>query len=115
MTVGATGQGMVAGDLVNTASRLQAAAPPGAVLVGEATYRAAGDAIAFEPAGDQILKGKVVPVAAWRATTVIGKVRGAGRERVRRAAVRRPGRRVRGDQGAPPRDEQETDGRASSR
>ncbi len=41
VTVGATGQGMVAGDLVNTAARLQAVAPPGAVLVGEATARAA--------------------------------------------------------------------------
>jgi class 3 adenylate cyclase len=42
---------MVAGDLVNTASRLQAVAPPGAVLVGEATERAANRAILFEPAG----------------------------------------------------------------
>ena len=40
MTLGAVGQGMVAGDLVNTASRLQSVAPPGTVLVGEATYRA---------------------------------------------------------------------------
>src|SRR3990170_3190155 len=39
VTVGASGQGMVAGDLVNTASRLQSAAPPGSVLVGEATWR----------------------------------------------------------------------------
>ena len=37
MTIGATGQGMVAGDLVNTASRLQSARHPGTVLVGEAT------------------------------------------------------------------------------
>ena len=41
VTLGATGQGMVAGDLVNTASRLQSVAPPGTVLVGEATQRAA--------------------------------------------------------------------------
>ena len=41
VTIGATNQGMVAGDLVNTASRLQAVAPPGTVLVGEATLRAA--------------------------------------------------------------------------
>src|SRR6266852_4458196 len=60
--VGAAGQGMVAGDLVNTASRLQAAAPPGAVLVGEATRQGAGAAIAFEAAGEATLKGKASPV-----------------------------------------------------
>ena len=37
MTLGAQGQGLVAGDLVNTASRLQGVALPGTVLVGEAT------------------------------------------------------------------------------
>src|SRR5437660_690899 len=35
VTLGAEGEGMVAGDLVNTASRLQALAPPGGVFVGE--------------------------------------------------------------------------------
>ena len=40
VTIGAEGQGMVAGDLVNTASRVQASAQPGTVLVGEATRRA---------------------------------------------------------------------------
>ena len=44
VTIGATGQGMVAGDLVNTASRLQSAAEPGWVLVGEETFRASADA-----------------------------------------------------------------------
>ncbi len=77
--VGAQGQGMVAGDLVNTASRLQAAAPPGTVLVGEATRRAAGEAIAFEPAGEQLLRGKTAPVPAWRAIRVVAGRRGAGR------------------------------------
>ena len=41
VTMGAVGQGMVAGDLVNTASRLQSVAAPGTVLVGESTQRAA--------------------------------------------------------------------------
>ena len=40
VTLGATGEGMVAGDLVNTASRIQSAADPGAVYVGESTRRA---------------------------------------------------------------------------
>ncbi|MBA3739804.1 MAG: zinc ribbon domain-containing protein, partial [Chloroflexi bacterium] len=58
VTLGATNQGMVAGDLVNTASRLQSVAPPGTVLVGESTMQAASGAIAFEPAGEQLLKGR---------------------------------------------------------
>jgi class 3 adenylate cyclase len=61
VAIGAVGQGMVAGDLVNTASRLQSVAPPGTVLVGEATKRAASGAIVFEEAGDQLLKGKAAP------------------------------------------------------
>jgi class 3 adenylate cyclase/tetratricopeptide (TPR) repeat protein len=73
VTIGATNQGMVAGDLVNTASRLQSAAAPGSVLVGEATQRAAAAAIAFEPAGEQHLKGKVAPVPAWQAIRVVAE------------------------------------------
>jgi class 3 adenylate cyclase len=79
VTVGASGQGMVAGDLVNTASRLQSVAPPGTVLVGEATYRAANRAISFEPAGEQLLKGKESPVEAWRAVAVVSLRGGTGR------------------------------------
>ena len=44
---------MVAGDLVNTAARLQSAAAPGTVLVGEATQQATSGAIAYEAAGEQ--------------------------------------------------------------
>ncbi len=77
VTMGAQGQGMVAGDLVNTASRLQSVAPPGAVLVGDTTRRAAGRAIAFEAAGEQLLKGKAAPVVAFRAVRVVGE-RGGG-------------------------------------
>jgi len=79
VTIGATNQGMVAGDLVNTASRLQSVAPPSTVLVGEATFRAASAAIQFEPAGEQVLKGKAAPVPAWRALRVIAERGGRGR------------------------------------
>ena len=79
VTVGAVGQGLVAGDLVNTASRLQGAAASGTVLVGEATERAANRAIVFERAGDQVLKGKAEPVAAWRAVRVVAERGGRGR------------------------------------
>ena len=67
VTVGAVNQGLVAGDLVNTAARLQSMAPPGAVLVGDTTRLAAALAIEFEPAGEQLLKGKSSPVPASRA------------------------------------------------
>ena len=73
VTLGAVGQGMVAGDIVNTASRLQSVAAPGAVLVGEATRRAAAGAVAFEPAGNQAVKGKAAPVPAWRALRVVAE------------------------------------------
>jgi class 3 adenylate cyclase/tetratricopeptide (TPR) repeat protein len=79
VTLGATNQGLVAGDLVNTAARLQSVAAAGNVLVGEATQRAAGRAIAFEPAGEQELKGKSGPVPAWRAMRVVAQVGGRNR------------------------------------
>ena len=69
---------MVAGDLVNTASRLQSVAPPGTVIVGEGTYRAASEAIVFEPAGEHTLKGKATPVPAFTALRVVAQ---AARER----------------------------------
>ena len=49
VTIGAEGQGMVAGDLVNTASRIQSGAPPGAVYVGETTRRTTDAAIVCTP------------------------------------------------------------------
>ncbi len=79
VTLGATNQGMVAGDLVNTAARLQGVADPGTVLVGEATRRAAESAIVFEPIGDHSLKGKTSPVPAWQALRVVAQRGGHGR------------------------------------
>jgi class 3 adenylate cyclase/tetratricopeptide (TPR) repeat protein len=80
--VGDASQGMVTGDLVNTASRLQSAAEPGSVLVGESTYRTAARAIAFEEVGALSLKGKDEPVPAWRAVRILAQVGGAGRSDV---------------------------------
>jgi tetratricopeptide (TPR) repeat protein len=73
----ADGQGMVAGDMVNTASRIQSAAEPGTVLTGDSTRRASEAAIIFEPAGLHELKGKQEPVALFRAVRVIGGRGGA--------------------------------------
>src|SRR5439155_10719079 len=51
----------------------------GTVLVGDATYRAASRAVAFEDAGELTLKGKDESVHAWRALRVVGERGGAGR------------------------------------
>jgi class 3 adenylate cyclase/tetratricopeptide (TPR) repeat protein len=66
VTLDVDGEGMVTGDLVNTASRLQEASPAGTLLVDDATRRAAGDTLRFEEAGQHSLKGKAMPVTAWR-------------------------------------------------
>jgi class 3 adenylate cyclase/tetratricopeptide (TPR) repeat protein len=79
VTLGAEGQGMVTGDLVNTASRLQAAAEPGTVLVGESTKRASEAAIVYEDAGTHELKGKQEPLRLWRVTRVVAGRGGEGR------------------------------------
>ena len=79
VTLGAEGQGMVAGDLVNTASRIQSAADPGTVLVGEATKRASEAAIAYEDGGEHELKGKSESAHLWRALRVVANRGGEGR------------------------------------
>jgi class 3 adenylate cyclase/predicted ATPase len=79
VTIGAQGEGMVAGDLVNAASRIQSAAEPGSVLVGDATRRASEAAISYEDAGLHPLKGKAEPVRLHRAIRVIAARRGEGR------------------------------------
>jgi class 3 adenylate cyclase/tetratricopeptide (TPR) repeat protein len=79
VTVGAVGQGLVAGDLVNTASRIQGAAPPGGVFVDETTRRVTEAAIVSEPAGAHNLKGKPELVPLWRALRVTAARRGVGR------------------------------------
>jgi class 3 adenylate cyclase len=63
----ALGEAMVAGDVVNTASRLQQHAPVGEIVVGEETYHATRSAIEYEPVEAVTAKGKTEPIAVWRA------------------------------------------------
>jgi class 3 adenylate cyclase/predicted ATPase len=76
VNLAAVGEGMVAGDLVNTASRIQSVAEPGSVFVGEATRRASERAIAYEEAGSHELKGKDGETRLWRALRVVSGVGG---------------------------------------
>jgi class 3 adenylate cyclase len=61
------GEAMVAGDVVNTASRLQSQAPVNGILVGAETYACTRDVITFEPVEPIQAKGKADPVPAWQA------------------------------------------------
>jgi class 3 adenylate cyclase/tetratricopeptide (TPR) repeat protein len=79
VTVGATAEGMVAGDAVNTASRVQSVAEPGRVWVDETTRGLSSAAITFEDAGKHALKGKVEPLQLWRAGIVVAEVGGGQR------------------------------------
>jgi class 3 adenylate cyclase/tetratricopeptide (TPR) repeat protein len=98
----AEGEGMASGDVVNTAARLQSAAPVFGVLVGETTQRATRHAIEYREAEPVQAKGKAEPVRAWEAidarsrlgTEVLDHAEGAlvGREReldVLRSALER--------------------------
>ena len=58
---------LATGDVVNTASRLQSAAPAGRVIVGSETHRATRHAIHYEETEAVDAKGKTEPVAAWLA------------------------------------------------
>ena len=60
-----SGEGMATGDVVNTAARLQAAAPTNGILVGEATYRATSERIEYREHTPVDAKGKEEPVPAW--------------------------------------------------
>jgi class 3 adenylate cyclase/tetratricopeptide (TPR) repeat protein len=61
------GEGMVAGDVVNTAARLQSAAPTNGILVGEVTQRATAAAIVYREHDAVDAKGKAEPVPVWEA------------------------------------------------
>jgi class 3 adenylate cyclase len=72
----AFGESMVSGDVVNTASRLQAAAPVNGIVVGEETYLETRGAIEYRRTEPVVAKGKEHPVKAWvavRALTAAGE------------------------------------------
>jgi class 3 adenylate cyclase len=72
----AFGESMVTGDVVNTASRLQAAAPVNGIVVGDETYRETRGVIEYEATEPVVAKGKEHPVEAWiavRALTGVGE------------------------------------------
>jgi class 3 adenylate cyclase len=79
VTLGAVGEGMVAGDAVNTASRVQSAAGSGEVLADEVTHRMTASAVQFTDAGEHVLKGKAEPQRLWRATRVVSALGGTRR------------------------------------
>ena len=79
VTIGAEQQGMVAGDAVNTAARVQSAAAPGQVWVDETTRLLTSAAITYLDVGSHRLKGKADPVPLWSVRAVVAAVGGAQR------------------------------------
>jgi class 3 adenylate cyclase/tetratricopeptide (TPR) repeat protein len=86
------GGSFATGDAVNTAARLEQAAPPGEVLLGESTYGLVRDAVEVEPVPPLVVKGKAEALVAYRLLRVLdvedGRARrpdaalvGRGRER----------------------------------
>ena len=79
VTVGATAEGMVAGDAVNTAARVQSAAEPGQVWVDDTTRSLSAASIAYTDAGTHALKGKSEPMRLHAARAVLTTVGGVQR------------------------------------
>jgi class 3 adenylate cyclase len=78
-TVETPGEGLVTGERVNTAARIQAVAPPGGCYVDAATRRLSASAIAFDDAGSHVLRGKSEPERLFAAARVLSGV--GGRQR----------------------------------
>jgi len=70
---------LVTGDAVNVAARLEQAAEPGTVLIGEETLRLVRDAVVAEPVPPLEVKGKTEPLAAFRLVQVTAGVAGVAR------------------------------------
>jgi class 3 adenylate cyclase/tetratricopeptide (TPR) repeat protein len=69
-----SGEPLATGDVVNTASRLQSAAPPGSLIVGQETYRATRESITYTELAPIEAKGKREPVRTWLAGGPAGKL-----------------------------------------
>ena len=69
----AADQKLATGDAVNVTARLEQAAPPNEIFIGEVTYRLVRDAVKAEPVEPLALKGKSQPVAAYRLLSVHGQ------------------------------------------
>jgi class 3 adenylate cyclase/tetratricopeptide (TPR) repeat protein len=76
----AEGESMVAGDVMNTAARIQSAAPVDGILADAATHRATERAIVYRAHDPVAAKGKALPVEAWEAVEALGRVAGPGDE-----------------------------------
>src|SRR5262245_32521687 len=68
------GETMATGDVVNTAARLQAAAPVNGILVSEKTQRATSGAIEFRESPPVEAKGKAAPVPVWEVVSALSDV-----------------------------------------
>jgi class 3 adenylate cyclase/tetratricopeptide (TPR) repeat protein len=79
VVAGDHGDTLVTGDAVNVAARLEQAAEPGTVLIGEKTLRLVRDAVVVEPVAPLKVKGKTEPLAAFRLVQVTPGVAGFAR------------------------------------
>jgi class 3 adenylate cyclase/tetratricopeptide (TPR) repeat protein len=64
-------EGLATGDILNTAARLQGAAPPGGIAVGEATHALTSEDFEWADLGEVALKGKAQPVHVWQPLRVV--------------------------------------------
>ena len=86
-TTGTTEEGLVIGDRVNTAARIQGEAPPGCCFVDETTRAATAAAIGYRDAGTHVLKGKADPIRIFQATRIEAAVAGSMRSGVLEAPL----------------------------
>ncbi len=84
-----SGEGMVADDVINAAARIQTVAPVNGILVGEQTYRATHDAIAYADFEPLAARGKANPVAVWDMVSARSRVRAGAASQPRSSFVGR--------------------------